>query len=61
MTGDHLNVAKRAHVEHPYAVMRRVFHFTRTYVTTIRRVGAGRPSKLSLRDRLLMPFVHYRV
>ena len=28
----------RAHVEHPYAVMRRVFHFTRMYVTTIRRV-----------------------
>lgn len=25
------------------------------------RVGAGRPLKLSLRDRLLMPFVHYRV
>jgi IS5 family transposase len=29
----------RAHVEHPYAVMRRVFHFTRTYVTTISRVS----------------------
>ena len=27
----------RAHVEHPYAVMRRVFHFTRTYVT----IGGG--------------------
>ncbi|MDG7037480.1 MAG: transposase [Nitrososphaerota archaeon] len=29
----------RAHVEHPYAVMRRVFHFTRMYVTTIKRVS----------------------
>ncbi|MDG7037476.1 MAG: transposase, partial [Nitrososphaerota archaeon] len=29
----------RAHVEHPYAVMRRVFHFTRMYVTTISRVS----------------------
>ncbi len=29
----------RAHVEHPYAVIRRVFHFTRTYVTTISRVS----------------------
>ena len=29
----------RAHVEHPYAVIRRVFHFTRIYVTTISRVS----------------------
>ncbi|MCL4339541.1 MAG: transposase [Thaumarchaeota archaeon] len=29
----------RAHVEHPYAVMRRVFHSTRTSVTTICRVS----------------------
>ncbi len=30
----------RAHVEHPYAALRRVFHFTRMFVTTIRRVKA---------------------
>jgi IS5 family transposase len=29
----------RAHVEHPYAVLRRVFRFTRVYVTTIKRVS----------------------
>ena len=29
----------RAHVEHPYAVMRRVFHFTRMYITTIKRIS----------------------
>ncbi len=29
----------RAHVEHPYAVLRRVFRFTRMYVTTIKRVS----------------------
>ncbi len=29
----------RAHVGHPYAVMRRVFHFTRMYITTISRVS----------------------
>ncbi len=28
----------RAHVEHPYAAIRRVFHFTRMFVTTISRV-----------------------
>ena len=28
----------RAHVERPYAFMRRVFHFTRTFVTTVPRV-----------------------
>jgi hypothetical protein len=30
-------VLSRAHVEHPYAVIRRTFHFTKMYVTT--RVG----------------------
>ncbi len=30
----------RAHVEHPYAAMRRAFHFTRVFVTTISRVKA---------------------
>lgn len=30
----------RAHVEHPYAVMRRIFHFTRMFVTTVQRVKA---------------------
>ncbi len=30
----------RAGVEHPYAAMRRVFHFTRMFVTTISRVKA---------------------
>ncbi len=29
----------RAHMEHPYAIIRRVFHFIRTYVTTISRVN----------------------
>ncbi len=30
----------RAHVEHPYAAIRRVFHFTRMFVTTTKRVKA---------------------
>ena len=29
----------RAHVEHPYAAIRRSFHFIRIYVTTIKRVS----------------------